>query len=130
VVRQIKAYLLEHPEEKILIIAHHNAVIEYLIEELNTPAIYGKVQSEEKRKELRRQFREEKSGAVLILAQDILPPELGDETEKESAREMDDELDRVDTIFFAEMRNTTAVQDRLEVYLLIKTSFYLSWSLN
>ncbi len=118
IVKQIKAYRLEHPGEMLLIIAHHNAVIEYLKAELNIPAIYGKVQSEEKRKELRRRFREAKAGAALILAQDILLPELGNETDKEGTEKLDAGFGNIDTIFFAEMRNTTAVQDRLEVHLL------------
>lgn len=101
IVARVMKYLADHPKHRILIVAHHNDVVEFLRKEFDVPelpTIYGKERAKGARQKIANKARLAKQGIVIILAQDI---------------NLDWDIGPIDMIFFAEMRNTYDVQKAL-----------------
>ena len=102
-IRKIREYREEYPEEKTLILAHHNDVVRELMSQLDIPAIYGKINSDTQRETLARRFRIAPAPALLILANDV-EPIWG--------------FGQVDRIIYVELNTTPQKYENLIVHLL------------
>ncbi len=101
ILAKIMKYLAEHPEHRILIVAHHNDVVEFLRKGFGIPeppTVYGKERIKGARQKNANKARLIKQGIVMVLAQDI---------------DLDWYIGPIDMIFFAEMRNTYEIQSAL-----------------
>ena len=102
-IRKIRAYREKYPEEKMLILAYHNDVVQELMPQLGVPAIYGKISSESQRESLAGQFRKANAPAMLILANDIEPVW---------------DFGRVDRVIFVELNITPQKYENLIAHLV------------